>query len=109
MLQVEGLDAVFIGPSDLSASMGHIGDAGPPEVVDTIEQAIKLIKAAGKYAGLMSLDPALAVRYTKIGASFIAVGVDTLVLAQGAKKIADQFKADPDKIDKKGPSTPASY
>ncbi len=91
--RIEGLDAVFIGPSDLSAAMGHIGNPGHPEVVEKISSAIRTIKAAGKYSGLMSLDPSMVEKYAGIGASFIAVGVDTMVLSQATKRLASQYKA----------------
>lgn len=89
IVDVEGVDGVFIGPSDLSASMGHIGNAGHPEVVAAISQGLKTIKAAGKHAGLLCLDPSLANTYIEQGASFVGVGVDTMLLAQATKKLAD--------------------
>lgn len=94
ILAVEGVDGVFIGPSDLSASMGYVGDAGNPAVVAAIEAGLGKIRAAGKYAGLLCLDPALVTQYVQQGASFVGVGVDTLILAQGARKLAQQFKSD---------------
>lgn len=92
ILAVEGVDGVFIGPSDLSASMGYIGDAGHPVVVETINNGLNRIRAAGKYAGLLCLDPALTQSYIQQGASFVGVGVDTLLLAQETKKLAQRFK-----------------
>jgi 4-hydroxy-2-oxoheptanedioate aldolase len=92
ILQVEGVDGVFIGPSDLSASMGHIGDAGNPAVVETINVGLNKIRAAGKYAGLLCLDPSLAQHYVKQGANFVGVGVDTMILANETRKLAQRFK-----------------
>jgi len=92
IVAVEGVDAVFIGPSDLSASMGHIGNAGHPEVVAAINSALQTIKNAGKYGGLLCLNPDLAADYIEQGASFVGVGVDTLLLAQGAKNLVNRFK-----------------
>ncbi|MEP1593071.1 MAG: aldolase/citrate lyase family protein, partial [Halieaceae bacterium] len=63
ILAVEGVDGVFIGPSDLSASMGHIGDAGHPEVREAIAKGLASIKAANKIAGLLCMDPALVEEY----------------------------------------------
>ena len=94
ILAVDGVDGVFIGPSDLSASMGYIGDAGNPAVVETINTGLNKIRAAGKHAGLLCLDPSLADQYVSQGASFVGVGVDTMILAQGARKLAQQFKSD---------------
>jgi 4-hydroxy-2-oxoheptanedioate aldolase len=92
ILQVEGVDGVFIGPSDLSASMGHIGDAGNPVVVETINTGLNKIRAAGKYAGLLCLDPSLAQNYVEQGANFVGVGVDTMILANETRKLAQRFK-----------------
>ena len=95
---VEGVDAVFIGPSDLSASMGYIGDAGHPNVVAAIEDGIARITAAGKAAGLLSMDPALSEHYIKQGATFVGVGVDTLLLANGAKQLIARFRGESEEI-----------
>jgi 4-hydroxy-2-oxoheptanedioate aldolase len=92
IVSVEGVDGVFIGPSDLSASMGHIGNAGHPEVVEAINSALSTIQAAGKASGLLCLQPELTESYIEQGARFVGVGVDTLLLAQGAKKLVQQFK-----------------
>jgi 4-hydroxy-2-oxoheptanedioate aldolase len=92
ILQVKGVDGVFIGPSDLSASMGYIGDAGNPVVVETINTGLNKIRAAGKYAGLLCLDPSLAQNYVEQGANFVGVGVDTMILANETRKLAQRFK-----------------
>jgi 4-hydroxy-2-oxoheptanedioate aldolase len=88
---VEGVDGVFIGPADLSASMGHLGDAGHPEVRAAIDDALPRIVAAGKAAGIFVTDPELAHHYRSLGASFIAVGGDTTVLRNAAVKLAASF------------------
>lgn len=92
ILAVEGVDGVFIGPSDLSASMGYIGDAGNRKVVDTVNKGLGRIRAAGKYAGLLCLDPSLAESYVRQGADFVGVGVDTMILANETRKLAQRFK-----------------
>lgn len=92
ILAVEGVDGIFIGPSDLSASMGHLGNPGHPDVVQAIGEALANIRAAGKYAGLLCMDPALVSTYVEKGAHFIGVGVDTLVLTQGMRALREQFK-----------------
>lgn len=93
IIAVNGVDGVFIGPSDLSASMGHIGDAGHPDVVAAINKALVTIKAAGKHAGLLCMDPSMVENYREQGARFIGVGVDTIILTQGARRLAEQFKS----------------
>lgn len=97
ILAVEGVDAVFIGPADLAASLGHIGEAGHPEVRAAIEDALRRIAAAGKAAGVFVTDPALALHYRSCGASFIAVGGDTTLLRGAALELASTFRDDPEK------------
>lgn len=89
---VEGVDGVFIGPADLAASLGHLGDAGHPEVKAAIEDALSRIAAAGKAAGVFVTDPALAQHYRDRGASFVAVGGDTTLLRSAASKLAAAFR-----------------
>ncbi|KAF1050895.1 MAG: 4-hydroxy-2-oxo-heptane-1,7-dioate aldolase [Stenotrophomonas maltophilia] len=91
---VEGVDGVFIGPADLSASMGQRGNPGHPEVQAAIENAIRRIRAAGKAPGILSADERLARRYIELGAAFVAVGVDTTVLMRGLQALAARFKDD---------------
>ncbi|MCE0777576.1 4-hydroxy-2-oxoheptanedioate aldolase [Pseudomonas sp. NMI542_15] len=89
---VEGVDGVFIGPADLSAAMGYRGNPGHPEVQAAIEDAIVRICKAGKAAGILSADETLARRYLELGATFVAVGVDTTVLMRGLQTLAARFK-----------------
>src|SRR5574343_1854995 len=93
ILAVDGVDAVFIGPSDLAASMGHLGQPGHPEVKAAVETAIGQIAAAGKAAGVFSADPVIAAAYREMGASFLLVGVDALLLRNASVALADKFKA----------------
>ena len=93
ILDVEGVDGVFIGPSDLAASMGHIGNAGHPEVVAAINRGLEIIVASGRHAGLFCPNPELAADYVKRGARFLGVGVDTLILAEGARRLARHFRS----------------
>jgi 4-hydroxy-2-oxoheptanedioate aldolase len=89
---VDGVDGVFIGPADLAASMGRLGQPAHPEVKAVIEKAISAIQAAGKAPGILCTDEALASHYVSIGALFVAVGVDTTLLAQSARVLASRFK-----------------
>ena len=57
---VEGVDGVFFGPADLSASMGHVGDAAHPDVQAVIEEGIRRVLAAGKAPGILMADEKLA-------------------------------------------------
>jgi len=86
---VDGVDAVFLGPSDLAASMGHLGKPGHPEVRQAVGQALARLKALDKAAGVFCADPALAAAYQAEGASFLALGADTGLLRGGALKLLD--------------------
>ncbi|NJD35529.1 MAG: HpcH/HpaI aldolase/citrate lyase family protein [Betaproteobacteria bacterium] len=92
IVAVDGVDGVFIGPADLAASLGHLGDAGHSEVRAAIEDALRRISATGKAAGVFVTDPALATHYRDCGASFIAVGGDTTLLRNAALKLAASFR-----------------
>lgn len=92
---VDGVDGVFIGPADLSAALGYRGNPGHPDVQAAIEDAIVRITTAGKAAGILSADETLARRYLELGATFVAVGVDTTVLMRGLQSLASTFKDAP--------------
>jgi 4-hydroxy-2-oxoheptanedioate aldolase len=89
---IDGVDGVFIGPSDLSASMGHVGNAGHPQVQAAIEDAIARINRAGKAAGILTTDETQARRYLELGALFVAVGLDNNLLARATSALAAKFK-----------------
>ncbi len=88
---VDGVHGVFIGPADLAASMGHRGKPGHPEVQAAIEKAMRTIVASGKAAGTLTSDPALARRYLDLGCTYVATGVDVLLFANAARKLAAEF------------------
>ena len=90
---VDGVDGVFIGPADLAASMGHRGNAGHPDVQAAIDKAVRTIVASGKAAGTLTSDAALARHYLELGCTFVATGVDILMFANGARKLAREFIA----------------
>jgi 4-hydroxy-2-oxoheptanedioate aldolase len=88
---VEGVDGVFFGPADLSASMGHLGRPQHPEVRKAIDDGIAAVRAAGKAPGILATDPALARGYLAAGALFVAVGLDTALLGRSARALAAEF------------------
>ncbi len=93
ILEVDGIDGVFIGPADLSASLGYPDDAGHPDVQRVIEQSIRRIRAAGKAAGFLAVDPAMAEKCLAWGANFVAVGVDTMLYTQALDRRLAMFKS----------------
>jgi 4-hydroxy-2-oxoheptanedioate aldolase len=91
--ETEGVDGVFFGPADLSASMGYPGQPGHPEVVQTMLDGIALVRKAGKAPGILMTDPVQAQRYLDAGALFVAVGVDVSLLVAAATALVRRFKA----------------
>jgi len=91
---VDGVDGLFIGPSDLSASLGHLGDPRHPVVFAAIEDAIARIRAAGKPAGILGFDPGFTRRCMSLGTTFTAVGSDMSLLARGADALRESFRSD---------------
>jgi 4-hydroxy-2-oxoheptanedioate aldolase len=106
---VDGVDGVFIGPADLSASMGLLGQPAHPDVKAAIEGAIASIRRAGKSPGILCADEALARRYIEVGAQFVAVGVDTSLLVKAASGLAARFKAADSAPAKVGATTQGAY
>jgi 4-hydroxy-2-oxoheptanedioate aldolase len=90
---VPGIDGVFIGPADLSASLGHIGNPGHPEVQDAIKSAVDRLTKLGKPAGILTPNEAEARRYIEWGYTFVAVGSDLGIMAKGADALARSFKS----------------
>jgi len=91
ILAVDGVDGIFVGPADLAASMGHLGESGHPDVVAAVESCLALARAAGKPAGVYASDPELAARYIAAGISFVCVGADVTILARGTEDLAARF------------------
>ncbi len=89
---VDGVDGIFIGASDLAASMGYLGQPGHAQVRAAVEQAIRTVVASGKSAGVLCTDETLARRYLDIGVRFAAVGVDTTLLASATSALASRFR-----------------
>ncbi|MEL7081342.1 MAG: HpcH/HpaI aldolase/citrate lyase family protein [Pseudomonadota bacterium] len=93
ILAVEGVDGVFIGPADLSADYGHMGDIMHPEVQEMIMGALGRIKAAGKAPGILSTREDMTEASLEAGAQFLAVGLDIGMLAQAARATAKRWKS----------------
>lgn len=89
---VDGVDGIFIGPADLSASMGHRGNPAHADMQALFESATRRIVATGKAAGSLAVDEAMARRYLSWGATFVAVGLDTVTLARETTRLATAFK-----------------
>ena len=90
--KVDGIDGVFIGPSDLAASLGHLGNSAHPDVQAAIKDAVTRLKKIGKPAGILTSNEDEARRYIEWGYLFVAVGADVGVLARNADALAKKFK-----------------
>ncbi len=88
---VDGIDGVFIGPSDLAADLGHLGDAAHPVVQDAIANTVDRCKAMSMPAGILAPVIDDAHRYLEMGFTFVAVGADVGVLRAGADALAQEF------------------
>jgi 4-hydroxy-2-oxoheptanedioate aldolase len=89
---VPGVDGVFIGPGDLSAAIGYLGDQGNEVVVSLIEQLNQRIVKAGNRPGILTSDETLAKRYIAAGCIFTAVGSDAGILARGSEALVRRFR-----------------
>jgi len=88
----EGVDGVFFGPADLAASLGLLGKTADARVQDAITRGIETVRTAGKAAGVLSAEPAIARKYLAAGAQFVAVGIDTTLLVRAARDLVAAFK-----------------
>ena len=88
-----GVDGVFIGPADLSASMGFPGNPGHPEVQAAIADGMARILKAGKAPGIIATTEEQARKWLAAGALFVAVGVDTMLLSDAARSLLARFKS----------------
>ncbi|MFV0383833.1 aldolase/citrate lyase family protein [Paracoccus sp. (in: a-proteobacteria)] len=92
ILAVDGVDGIFIGPADLAADLGHLGRPGDAPVQEAVRDALTRIRAAGRAAGILTSDRALAKGYADMGVEFLAVGSDVGTLVSGLKALSDHFQ-----------------
>src|SRR5699024_6698950 len=97
---VDGVDGVFVGPSDLSASMGLLGQQTHADVIAAVHKTFAAVRNAGKPVGVNAFDPQMAHAYLDAGADFILVGADVAMLARGSEKLAAQFVADVGEVER---------
>ena len=88
---IEGVDGIFIGPNDLAASIGLVGQAGHPEVRRLVDEAGKAILATGKAAGMLDFNVATARPLVEGDFTFVAVGSDLSTVSRGTKQLLGEF------------------
>lgn len=89
---VPGVDAIFLGPADLSASMGHVGQPTHPAVMDLMAKAVQRCKAIGKPVGTVGGTPEVVAQYRAAGFDYIAVGSDIALLMRGAQAVVHSLR-----------------
>jgi 2-dehydro-3-deoxyglucarate aldolase len=90
--EVDGVDCIFVGPSDLAAGLGHLGNAGHPDVQKAIAGVFADAKACGKSTGILAPVEADARRYMEMGATFVAVGSDLGVFRSATQALHDRYR-----------------
>jgi 4-hydroxy-2-oxoheptanedioate aldolase len=92
MAALDGIDGIFIGPADLHASLGYLGERAHKDILPVIDDAIRRIAKAGKAPGILTDSEENARRWLDCGATFVAVGADTGLLARNAEALAAKFR-----------------
>ena len=90
---VDGVDAVFVGPSDLAASLGHPGRPAHPVVRAAIEDACRRARAVGKPVGILAPVEDDARAYLQMGFGFVALGSDIVTLRRGVDGLVERFRS----------------
>lgn len=92
---VDGVDGVFVGPSDLAASMGLLGEQTHPDVLAAVSETMRAVQASGKPVGVNAFDPVIARGYADAGADFLLVGADVAILARESERLAAEWTRAP--------------
>ncbi len=92
ILAVEGVDGVFIGPSDLAADMGYLGNTSEPKVRAAVHDALRRIRAAGKFAGVLATSDDFIASCKDAGATFVGVGIDVLLFVSAMRDLAKKYR-----------------
>ena len=99
---VDGVDGVFVGPSDLAASMGVLGQQTHPDVTAAVLRAFEAVHGAGKPVGVNAFDPAVAQSYIDAGVDYLLVGADVALLARGSEALAARWVPAADRTERAG-------
>jgi len=111
IIGTEGIDAIFIGPSDLSLSLGYPAEFNneDPFIMETIEHIVKTTKKYGKYIGLYNTDLDYALKMVKLGFDYVTISNDSSYIAQAAYEITSKFKNEISGVTTKKSSNSSSY
>ncbi len=92
IVQVPGIDAVLVGPYDLSASLGRLGEVTHPDVVSAIERVTQVCQAAHMPLGIFGMSPEAVKPYMERGFTLITVGIDTVLMGNAAREALSQLR-----------------
>lgn len=92
VLAVPGGDAIFVGPYDLSQSLGHPGEIDHPEVLRAVERIVECVRKAGRYVGIYADNVAAARKWIALGVQFVALSVDTAIYYQACKRLLAELR-----------------
>ncbi len=92
---VPGVDSIFIGPSDLAASMGLLGDVGNPAVQEKLKEAAKQLRQLGKPCGILGMNPEMTAQFIGYGYDWIAIGSDMAFMVGRAQEVLGKARAVP--------------
>jgi 2-dehydro-3-deoxyglucarate aldolase len=90
--RVDGVDGLFIGPSDLSASLGHFGNPKHPDVQRAMQRVVDVARLVDKPVGILSSADEDIQRYLEMGMTCVAVGMDVVLLRNASRQLAERYK-----------------
>lgn len=93
IVAIDGIDVLFVGPSDLSMALGLFGQLDHPRFVDALKATSAAAKKAGKAAGILMQGPEELKKYHDLGFRFIACGADAAFVVSGARKMTGDLRA----------------
>jgi len=93
IVAVEGIDVIFIGPNDLSQSLGVLGQVEHPKVIGAIETIVGTCKDRGKHVGVFCDSVQAAKRYKDLGIKYISISVDVGIFAEACRSMVDGLKS----------------
>ena len=93
IVATKGIDVAFVGPTDMTMSLGLVDDRWNPKVIDAMQTVIKACERHGKIPGTLAVSVEEAKKWLGLGFRFVALGSDSKFLFQGAKSFLQQVKA----------------
>jgi 2-dehydro-3-deoxyglucarate aldolase len=89
---IDGVDSIFVGPSDLAAALGHLGNPSHPKVQAVIAQVFTDVRGVGKPVGILAPVEAQARHYLAMGATFVGVGSDLGTFRSATQALCERYR-----------------